>query len=216
MSIRGEITANNVVCEQTNDNLNTLSERIARFSRESAKRILVGGAGLIAAVGVLAGCGSDKGSATGEKHELRYASSCADVSDSEGARVYRLPGYGTFEQAVNNGVIKDTDNVTPVTQFTDIQRAQLITSFGKMNDMYNPIFAPMNGSGRLHDLSITISGDSTSGNSSEASDGKLVGDACVMYGDNSQWTTIREQGESNYVNGEPSRLLSKDYVPGQN
>ena len=179
---------------------------IATRVRKAGEKVVAAAVVPVAAFGIAA-CGNEESGATGGSNsEARYASSCADVYKADdNARIYPLVGYyNTFEEAIDNGAIKDTDNSTAVTQFTDIQRAQLIVSFGKVNDMYAPKISPVASPESLGDLNVVVYQDPTDSTSAEARDGRLVGDACVMYGDKEAWYYARTGGTDGdtYVDGD--------------
>lgn len=211
MSIRGESIANTAVCEHNEINRNTLSARVARFGRESSKRILIGSAGMITAIGVLAGCGTDKDAGASDKHEALYASSCAtEYKSDSNARAYKLAPVGTFQSQIDSGVILDTDKKTPVVRFTDTQRSEMIIGFNKMDGQYKPFAAPSKGGVNLGKIRVVVYGDTTEVSSPAASDGNLGGDVCVMFGDPESWENIRENNPHSYTDGDidPAALKS--------
>lgn len=216
MSIRGETrTISPLGGEHNVTEYNTSSKGIARaalnFVSERRNRFVAATVmAPLAAIG-LSACGADKGAGANEKHEALYASSCAtEYKKDTNARVYKLSPVGTFEDQVNNGVIRDTDDRTPVDEFTDVQRAQMIVSYNKMGDQYIPVAKPTVSSNMLGKLRIVVYGDNVSTSSPEASDHKLTGDVCVMEGDEEYWLNMRAgDSSSTYVDGDPDPVVAE-------
>lgn len=203
MKIFGEGTANRSVREHNDTNRNTgevsQSTDFMPRVRKAGKRAVALAVAPVAAISISA-CGDNKGSgymgAEGSSGETLYASSCASEYKSDGtARIYDLLGnYDTFEERIDNGTILDTDDETPVRQFTDRQRAQLITSYAHINEDYKPKAAPVNNPTGLSKLNIVVYGDPESSTSPGAQDGKLTGNVCVTFGDRATWSNIRRGG----------------------
>lgn len=175
--------------------LNFVSERRNRFVAATVMAPL-------AAIG-LSACGADKGASANEKHEALYASSCAsEYKKDSNARVYKLAQSGTFESQVDGGVILDSDNKTPVTGFTDTQRAEMIIGFNKMDEQYKPVLAPSVSKVNLAKLRLVVYNDSTEASSASASDGNLDGDVCLMFGSEESWDNIRKGNSKPYTDGD--------------
>ena len=71
-----------------------------------------------------------------------------------------------------------------------------------MDEQYKPFARPSKGGVSLGKIRLVVYSDTAESSSPAASDGKLEGDACVMYGDPESWENIRKNNPNPYVDGD--------------